>query len=72
MITKERIKKEIDRLAKAELEKVYLYLSSLNKTKKSRPNIRSLKLKGKLDEEDLRSLIVSKMLVDTNILVYKM
>jgi len=56
MITKEKVKKEIDRLSETELEKVYLYLSSLRKTNKSRPNIRSLKLKGKLDEEDLRSL----------------
>jgi hypothetical protein len=56
MITKEKIKKEIDRLSDTELEKVYLYLSSLRKTKKSRPDIRSLKLKGKLDDEDLRSL----------------
>jgi len=56
MITKEKVKKEIDRLSDTELEKVYLYLSSLRKTKKSRPNIRSLKLKGKLDEKDLRSL----------------
>ena len=56
MITKEKVKKEIDRLSDTELEKVYLYLSSLRKTKKTRPDIRSLKLKGKLDDEDLRSL----------------
>ncbi len=34
MITKEKLKKEIDRLSDTELEKVYLYLSSLKKTKK--------------------------------------
>lgn len=56
MITKEKVKKEIDRLSEAELEKVYLYLSSLNKTKKSRLNIRSLKLKGVLDKDDLRTI----------------
>jgi hypothetical protein len=56
MITKEKVKREIDRLSDTELEKVYLYLSSLKKTKKTRPNIRSLKLKGKLDNQDLRSL----------------
>lgn len=56
MITKEKVKKEIDRLSETELEKVYLYLSSLDKTKKSRLNIRSLNLKGKLDGQDLRSL----------------
>ncbi len=56
MITKEKVKKEIDRLSDTDLEKVYLYLSSLSKTKKVRPNIRSMKLKGKLDKEELRSL----------------
>ena len=56
MITKEKVKKEIDKLSDREVEKVYLYLSSLRKTKKTRLNIRSLKLKGKLDEENLRSL----------------
>jgi len=56
MITKEKVKKEIDRLSDTELEKVYLYLSSLRRTRKSRPDIRSLKLKGKLDDEDLRNL----------------
>jgi hypothetical protein len=56
MITKEKVKKEIDRLSDTELEKVYLYLSSLNKTKKTKLNIRSLKLKGKLDNKNLRSV----------------
>jgi len=56
MITKEKVKKEIDRLSDTELEKVYLYLSSLKRTKKSRPDIRSLKLKGKLDDKELRNL----------------
>jgi len=56
MITKEKVKKEIDRLSDTELEKVYLYLSSLRRTRKSRPDIRSLKLKSKLDDEDLRNL----------------
>ncbi len=56
MITKEKVKKEIDKLSVTEAEKVYLYLSSLRKTKISPLNIRSLKLKGKLDGENLRSL----------------
>jgi len=56
MTTKEKVKKEIDKLSETELEKVYLYLSSLRKTKKTRLNIRSLNLQGKLDEENLRSL----------------
>jgi hypothetical protein len=56
MITKEIVKKEIDKLSDAEVEKVYLYLSSLRKTKVSPLNVRSLKLKGKLDGENLRSV----------------
>lgn len=56
MTTKEKVKKEIDKLSDTEVEKVYRYLSSLNKSKKARSNIRSLKLKGKLDKKDLRSV----------------
>lgn len=56
MITKEKVKKEIDRLSEVELEKVYLYLSSLTKGKKKKANIRSLKLDGKLDSKDPRSV----------------
>lgn len=56
MITKEEVKQEIDRLSEVELEKVYLYLSSLTKEKKKRPNIRSLKLNGKLDTKNIRSI----------------
>ena len=56
MTTKGKVKKEIDKLSETDVEKVYLYLSSLRKTKKTRLNIRSLNLQGKLDEENLRSL----------------
>jgi len=56
MTTKEKVKKELDKLSETDVEKVYLYLSSLRKTKKTRLNIRSLNLQGKLDEENLRSL----------------
>ena len=56
MITKEKVKKEIDRLSDVDVEKVYLYLSSLRKAQKTKPNIRFLKLEGKLDQKDLRSL----------------
>jgi len=56
MITKEEVKKEIDRLSEVELEKVYLYLSSLTKEKKNKPNIRALKLNGRLDTKNIRSI----------------
>lgn len=56
MITKEKIKQEIDRLTDREVEKVYLYLSSLKQEKKAKPDIRSLNLKGKLDNQNIRSV----------------
>lgn len=56
MITKENIKKEIDKLTETEVKKVYLYVTSLKKTKKQTLNIPALNLGGKLDKEDLRSL----------------
>lgn len=56
MITKEKVKKEIDRLSDVELEKAYLYLSSVTKSNTAKTSIRSLKLKGKLDKKDIRSI----------------
>jgi hypothetical protein len=56
MITREKVKKEIDQLSEVELEKVYLYLSTLTKDKKKKPNIRSLRLNGKLDTKNIRSI----------------
>jgi len=56
MITREKVKKEIDRLSDAEVEKVYLYLSSIAEKKKGQTKIRSLKLNGKLDLENVRSV----------------
>lgn len=44
MITKEQVKKEIDRLSEEQLQKVYLYLTSLTREKKKMVKIRSLKL----------------------------
>lgn len=56
MVTKEKIKKEIDMLSETEAEKVYLYVESLKKTKRHKLLIPTLKLGGKLDNEGLRSL----------------
>jgi len=56
MITKEKIKKEIDKLSETEAEKVYLYVASLKKTKKHKLHIPAFNLGGKLDKEDLRTL----------------
>lgn len=49
-------KKKIDRLSDADLEKIYQYLSSLKRTRKTGLNIRSLKLGGKLDNRNIRTI----------------
>ncbi|AXJ02505.1 hypothetical protein CYPRO_3272 [Cyclonatronum proteinivorum] len=56
MITKEKVKKDIDKLSEDELEKVYQYLTSLKKAKMSSGKILSLKLEGKLDRKNIRAL----------------
>jgi hypothetical protein len=56
MITKEKVKKEIDRLSEVELEKVYLYLSSLPKEPNKKNRISAHKLNGKLDKKNIRSI----------------
>jgi hypothetical protein len=48
MITKEKVKKEIDRLSDVELEKVYLYLSSLKKGKKKKNQYSFFKTQWKI------------------------
>ena len=55
-MNKEKIKREIDRLSDKELEQLYAYISSLRKHKKGKLNLRSLHLKDKLDQQDLRSI----------------
>jgi hypothetical protein len=56
MITKEKVKKEIESLSEVELEKVYLYLSSLPKEQGEKSRISALKLHGKLDNKNIRSI----------------
>jgi len=56
MAIKDKIKREIEKLPDNELEKLYLYLHTLNKKKQPRLKIRSMKLQGKLDDKDIRSL----------------
>ena len=55
MTTKEKIKQEIDQLPENQLDRLY-YLNTLKKEQKAKPNIRSLKLKGKLDHKHIRSV----------------
>jgi hypothetical protein len=54
MTTRERIKKEIDKMPNDILEKVYKYISSL-KTKTTHKNkIHTFNLKGQLDNINIR------------------
>jgi len=54
MITKEKVKQEIDKMPDDILEKVYKYINSL-RTKKQRANkIHTFSLKGQLDNINIR------------------
>ena len=54
MITKSRVKREIDRLPNELLEKVYKYISQLSKSEKKEKKLPSFKLKGQFDKLDIR------------------
>ena len=50
MITKDKIKKEIDRIPEYLLEDIYSYIqNSMGRTKKSLRSIHTYKLKGQFD-----------------------
>lgn len=56
MITKEKVKKEIDRIPDHLLEDVYAYIqNSMGNTKKSARNIHAYKLNGQFDKIDIRA-----------------
>ena len=54
MITKERIKRKIDKLPNDQLEKVYKYISSISSVKKKKKKFHTYKLKGVFDDIDIR------------------
>jgi len=56
MITKEKLKKEIDKLPKDKYDKVYKLLSLFSKQKKQKKNIniKSFDLGGYLDNKNVR------------------
>lgn len=53
MVTKERIKREIDRMPNDLLEKVYKYINGL-KTTKTEKKFHTYKLKGQFDDINVR------------------
>lgn len=56
MITKEKVKKEIDRIPDNLLEDIYSYIQySMGQTKKSVRSIHTYKLAGQFDEIDIRA-----------------
>lgn len=54
MSTKEKIKKEIDRMPNDLLEKVYKYINGLTTPKTTKKKIRVYKLKGQFDSINVR------------------
>ena len=54
MITKERVKKEIDKMPNDLLEKVYSYINSLKSKTKTKRKIHTFNLKGELDNINVR------------------
>lgn len=54
MITKEKVKREIDRMPNELLEKVYKYINSLTMQKSVRKKLHTYKLKGQFDDINVR------------------
>ncbi len=54
MITKEKIKREIDRMPNDLLEKVYKYINGLTAPKTNKKTFHTYKLKGQFDNINVR------------------
>jgi len=54
MTTKEKIKKEIDKMPSDILEKVYKYINSLRNKSTQKKKIHTFNLKGELDNINIR------------------
>lgn len=54
MVTKERIKREIDRMPNDLLEKVYKYINGLTSPKTIKKKFHTYKLKGQFDSINIR------------------
>ena len=54
MTTKEKVKKEIDKMPGYLLEKVYKYITSLRTKKTTKKKIHTYNLKGQLDDVNIR------------------
>ncbi len=54
MVTKEKLKKEIDKLPQNLLGQVYQFINSMKEKKRTKNRIRSFKLKGQFDDINIR------------------
>ena len=54
MVTKERIKREIDRMPNDLLEKVYKYINSIKTKNTSKKKFHTYKLNGQFDDVNIR------------------
>jgi len=55
MTTKEKIKKEIDKLPDDTIEKLYKYINSLSPKKENRKKFHTFNLNGQLDNVNIRA-----------------
>jgi len=54
MVTKEKLKKEIDKLPQNLLGQVYQFINSMKEKKRTKNRIRAFKLKGQFDDINIR------------------
>lgn len=54
MITKEKIKKEIDKMPDDVMQEVYEFINNIKTTKKRKMKLHTFRLKGKFDNLDIR------------------
>lgn len=56
MITKEKVKKEIDRMPDDLVEEVYDFINNIQTTKTKKGKLHTYRLKGKFDNLDIRKI----------------
>lgn len=54
MITKDKLKKEIDELPEELLDQIYQFINSIKQDRQVKGKIRSFKLKGQFDDINIR------------------
>ncbi len=55
MTTKEKVKRELDKMPDDLIEKVYIYMSSIKSKKKVKKRMHTFKLNGTFDHQNIRA-----------------